>query len=183
MKILFFDTETNGLPRDYKGSIYDVDNWPRVIQLSWQVSYTQTGYMFSKYNHLIKPDGWEIPKESFWIDNGFSTEENHLKGSAMDYVLDAFIACVQECDLLVAHNMAFDYNVLGAEMIRYGKKSERKVERFCTMEASIKLCKIPFGNDRRPWINRRRGYKWPKLEQLPYGLRGRKSFSALLTVL
>ena len=35
MKIIIFDTETTGLPKDYKGSIYDSDNWPYIVQLSW----------------------------------------------------------------------------------------------------------------------------------------------------
>ena len=33
--ILFFDTETTGLPKKYDAPASNVDNWPRLIQLSW----------------------------------------------------------------------------------------------------------------------------------------------------
>ena len=33
MKVLIFDTETTGLPKDYKGSIYNSDNWPYICLL------------------------------------------------------------------------------------------------------------------------------------------------------
>ena len=35
MKILIFDCETTGLPKDYKGSLYDSNNWPHIVQLSF----------------------------------------------------------------------------------------------------------------------------------------------------
>ena len=35
MKILVFDCETTGLPIDYKDSIYNSDNWPFIVQLSF----------------------------------------------------------------------------------------------------------------------------------------------------
>lgn len=29
--ILFFDTETTGVPKDYNGSPYDLNNWPQFL--------------------------------------------------------------------------------------------------------------------------------------------------------
>ena len=37
MKILVFDIETTGLPKDMKGDIKDSSNWPDIVQLSWLV--------------------------------------------------------------------------------------------------------------------------------------------------
>ena len=34
---LIFDTETTGLPRDFKAPITDTDNWPRCVQIAWQL--------------------------------------------------------------------------------------------------------------------------------------------------
>lgn len=34
MKILFIDSESTGLPKQYNASYEDVDNWPRVISLA-----------------------------------------------------------------------------------------------------------------------------------------------------
>ena len=160
MKVLVFDTETTGKPIDYNGAITDLDNWPRVIQLGWayiegsrweeaSVSYTES---------LIKPDGWEIPEEKFWIDNGYSTEKNDALGVPMPQILDAFIEDLNKADIIVAHNMAFDYPVLCAEMIRYDTKAEKKErKKICTMQESTNFCKIP---------GKYRNYKWPNLTEL-----------------
>jgi len=32
---LFFDTETTGLPRNYKAPATDLANWPRLVQIAW----------------------------------------------------------------------------------------------------------------------------------------------------
>ena len=35
---LIFDTETTGLPtKGYHEPISDVDNWPRLVQIAWQL--------------------------------------------------------------------------------------------------------------------------------------------------
>lgn len=153
--ILFFDTETTGTPKSYTALMTDVDNWPRVIQLAWAV-YTPGGEKVTEHCYLISPDGWEVPKEKFWIENGHSTERCANEGRPLGVVLALFRESVQICDTMVAHNMQFDYNVLGAEMIRTGMRMGKKLERVCTMEAGVLITKIPGP----------RGYKWPKLEEL-----------------
>ena len=34
---LIFDTETTGLPKKWNAPITDTDNWPRCVQLAWQL--------------------------------------------------------------------------------------------------------------------------------------------------
>jgi DNA polymerase III epsilon subunit-like protein len=153
--VLVFDTETTGKPKNYTAPMSVVDNWPRVIQLAWSV-YTAGGELISKQKHLIKPDGWAVPVEEFWIKHGYSTEGCAADGIAIKHALEMFLADLQNCVLIVAHNMQFDYNVLGAEMIRAGVRAGKKTERFCTMEAGVNVCKIPG----------KRGYKWPTLSEL-----------------
>jgi hypothetical protein len=36
---LFFDTETTGLPKNYKAPVTDLNNWPRLVQLAWLFYY------------------------------------------------------------------------------------------------------------------------------------------------
>lgn len=31
---LFFDTETTGLPKNWKAPVSDLNNWPRLVQLA-----------------------------------------------------------------------------------------------------------------------------------------------------
>ena len=37
MKIFFFDTETTGLPINLNAPVSYLNNWPRLVQLAWQV--------------------------------------------------------------------------------------------------------------------------------------------------
>ena len=61
--ILIYDTETTGLPRDWNAPITDGDNWPRLVQLAWQL-HDETGKLLSRGNHVVCPDGFTIPFNS-----------------------------------------------------------------------------------------------------------------------
>ncbi len=171
MSLLFYDTETTGLPKDWKGRISDVDNWPRVIQLAWHVADFE-GKKLKAREVLIKPDGWTIPDgsdgkdASFWITHGFNTAISTKDGVPMSEVLMEFMTDLEGCQYIISHNMEFDYKVLGAEMYRLGMRSARQAVKICTKEASTDFCKIPFPGrrDTRPWV--KKNYKWPKLEEL-----------------
>jgi DNA polymerase III alpha subunit (gram-positive type) len=134
----------------------DLNNWPRVTQLAWAVWDDEK--QICAHSSLIKPDGWEVPKTDFFIKNNMSTERCEKEGMIMQTILDKFIADIAEsgCQYLIAHNINFDYNVLGSEMIRYKKTTGKAMKQICTMHASTEYCKLP-GNF---------GYKWPKLEEL-----------------
>lgn len=153
MRYIFFDTETNGLPLTWNAKMTDLDNWPRITQLAWVIS---DGDVSIPQNLIIKPDGWTVPKEKFFLENNITTERCEAEGIPMKEALEIFIEDTHWSDCLVSHNMAFDYNVLGAEMIRYGKSTGKRMTQICTKEASTECCKLPGP----------RGYKWPKLIEL-----------------
>lgn len=157
MSYLFFDTETNGVPKNYKAPVTDLDNWPRVTQFACAV-YDGKGQKLAQICELVKPDGWTIPKEKFFLDNNMSTERCEQDGVSMPGLLSLFVGLIEthNVELLIAHNLAFDSKIIGAEMLRYSVSSSRKVEKFCTMLSTTNVCKIigPYG------------YKWPKLEEL-----------------
>jgi DNA polymerase III epsilon subunit-like protein len=155
MNHLFFDTETNGLPKNYKGYIRDLDNWPRVIQLAW-ILFDDNGTEIDSRCSLIKPNGWTIPKEKFWLDNGYSTEKNDLLGSRMGEELYHFIEGINNAKVMIAHNLGFDLPIMAAEMIRCDMRAANKPKKYCTMKGTTNLCKLPG----------QYGYKWPKLEEL-----------------
>lgn len=152
---LFFDTETTGKPKDYKAKMTKLDNWPRVTQLAYVVFDKNQKKIYERAT-LIYPDEWEIPKEKFFIDNNMSTERCVAEGITMRFALKLMIEQIEKCEFIIAHNLAFDYNVLGAEMIRYGASTSHKTKKLCTMELSTNLLKL-LGLY---------GYKWPKLEEL-----------------
>lgn len=154
---VFFDTETNGLAKNWKAPMSDVDNWPRIAQIAWQI-YDENEELVSEFNSMIKPDGWTIPKEQFFIDNNMSTERCEEEGVDIKPVLEKFIEDVGNSKHLIAHNMKFDDNVVGAEMIRAGISFKKEPSKICTMQESTNYCKMqPF---------RYGTYKWPTLLEL-----------------
>ncbi len=70
---LIFDTETTGLPRDYSAPITDFDNWPRLVQLAWQL-HDHTGKLMSSGNYIVKPEGFTIPFNSEQQSRDFNKE-------------------------------------------------------------------------------------------------------------
>ncbi|HAN37657.1 MAG TPA: 3'-5' exonuclease [Chitinophagaceae bacterium] len=161
MKVLFFDTETNGLPINYKASYEDVNNWPRVIQLAWVLT-DESGDIVNQSANLVQPNGWEVPKERFWIENGHSTERCAELGYPIENLLNDFLKACHAADVLAAHNLSFDHRIVWAEMIRAGIEPRRGMHKICTMLASTGYCAIP--------NTKGYGFKWPKLEELHFKL-------------
>lgn len=162
MNIIFYDTETTGVPKNYKAPLSDLDNWPRVIQLAYIV-YNEEGEKLKEFSALIKPDGWEIPKEKFWIDNGFDTESSNLYGIPMSVALAQFKADFESAGLRVCHNVPFDSAIMGAEFIRNSDDVNTREKTLCTMAKTTSWCKLP-----SPYG----GFKWPKLQELHVKLFG-----------
>lgn len=157
--LLFFDTETTGLPKNWKAPASDIKNWPRLIQFAWQL-YDENGNLIQSNTSIIKPDNFVIPKEASNV-HGITTEKAYVEGVDLQQVLEEFKQKLEKSNLLIAHNMSFDEKILGAEFYRlhnYDPLSELK--KLCTMQLSTNICKIdgPYG------------YKWPKLEELHYFL-------------
>ncbi len=152
---LFFDTETTGLPKNWKAPVTDVNNWPRLVQLAW-IATDQEGNEIARYESLVQPSGFKVPAESQRV-HGISTERALAEGKPIQEVLQDFAAAVEQAQYIVAHNMSYDEAVVGAELVRL--KMEHQLwhrERICTKMESTDFCKIK-GNY---------GYKWPTLEEL-----------------
>ena len=69
---LIFDTETTGLPDNWDAPLSDSDNWPRCVQIAWQL-HASDGSMISHNDFIVIPDGFDIPFESEKV-HGISTD-------------------------------------------------------------------------------------------------------------
>jgi len=142
---LIFDTETTGLPKNYNAPITDTDNWPRCIQIAWQL-HDDMGKLVSHDDMLIKPDGFNIPYDSEQI-HGISTELADKNGVDLVDSLHKFNEALKQTKFVVGQNVAFDINIMGAEFYRKGIDNplqELPVLDTCT-ETTAELCKIPGG--------------------------------------
>ena len=114
---IIFDTETTGLPKNWDAPYTDTDNWPRCIQIAWQL-HDDFGELIEHKDYLIKPDGFNIPFESEQI-HGISTELAEAKGVPIQDVLKEFNAALDKAKFVVGQNIGFDVNVMGCEFVRY----------------------------------------------------------------
>ena len=142
---LIFDTETTGLPKRYNAPITDTDNWPRCVQISWQL-HDAMGNLVDHQDYLIQPDGFNIPYESEQI-HGISTALAEQEGVPLHTVLEKFNDALSKAKFVVGQNVDFDINVTGCEFYRLDVENplqELPVLDTCT-EHTAELCKIPGG--------------------------------------
>lgn len=142
---LIFDTETTGLPKRWNAPITDTDNWPRCIQIAWQL-HDEMGNLVEHQDMLVQPDGFNIPYEAEQI-HGISTALAEQKGKPLQEVLEAFNMALEKAKFVVGQNVDFDINIMGCEFHRMeveNSLTELPVLDTCT-EATAELCKIPGG--------------------------------------
>lgn len=164
MNYLFFDTETTGLPHRYDGAVSDINNWPRVVQLGFALYVGEK--LVEEHCMIVHPEDFTIPDEASRV-HGITQQVALKEGELITHVLATLLRYVQRADVLVAHNISFDVPVVLCELLRKNKrlpvyqglrasKYFYQKPRFCTKEASTDFCQLPG----------RKGYKWPKLDEL-----------------
>ncbi|QYJ69332.1 DNA polymerase III subunit alpha [Flavobacterium litorale] len=142
---LIFDTETTGLPKRWDAPITDTDNWPRCVQIAWQL-HDEMGNLIEHQDYIINPDGFNIPYDAERI-HGISTELAVEKGIAIKDALEKFNAALSKSKFIVGQNVGFDINIMGSEFYRYGintSLSNMKVLDTCT-EVTAEMLQLPGG--------------------------------------
>ena len=158
---LIFDTETTGLPLRDNAPLTDLDNWPRLVQLAWQM-HEHSGKLIGAKNYIIKPEGFIIPYSAEKV-HGISTEKAMADGHDLKTVLNEFAADIATTTLLVGHNIEFDINVVASEFLRNGIESDfLNKKKLCTKLESTDYCAIPGGRGGK--------FKWPNLAELHFKL-------------
>lgn len=165
MKIIIFDTETNGLiPRDKTIISENLHFMPYIVQLSYILYDTNAMKILVEHDFIIRvPDNVEISQESAAI-HGITESISKTNGISIRDALDNFEICVKRADIIIGHNIAFDIDMIGVESLRnkmdVRKEFTRKII-YCTMKRTVNLCKIVTKNK-----NNQEYYKYPTLTQL-----------------
>ncbi len=142
---LIFDTETTGLPKRWDAPITDTDNWPRCIQIAWQL-HDAMGNCIESQDYLVQPEGFNIPYDAEKI-HGISTELAQEQGVPLAEVLEKFNEALGKTKFVVGQNVKFDLNIMGAEFVRgdvANPLQELPVLDTCT-EHTASLCELPGG--------------------------------------
>ncbi len=162
---LIFDTETTGIPHNKTAPLADLDNWPRIVQIAWQL-HDQNGALLSQHTYIIKPEGFDIPFKAEQI-HGISTRRATEEGQPLAEVLTTFRADLEKTSVIIGHNIEFDINILGAELIRQSLPTEQllAVAKIDTSIVSIDFCQLSGGPGGR--------LKMPRLSELHQKLFGK----------
>lgn len=155
---LIFDTETTGLPKRWDAPISDLNNWPRVVQLAWQL-HDEDGSLISNKTHIIKPVDFDIPFESEKV-HGISTLLATQMGEKIQIVFNEFLKDLSLAKYIVGHNLKFDINVVSSELYRLDIENQllnKKVLDTCT-ENTANICKLQGGRSGK--------FKFPTLVEL-----------------
>lgn len=161
---LIFDTETTGLPKKWDAPITDTDNWPRCVQIAWQL-HDHLGRLVEHQDFLIKPKGFNIPYDTEQF-HGISTQLAQEKGEELDTVLSLFNEVLQKATFVVGQNLEFDLNIMGCEFYRRNTETsllEIPVLDTCTEQTAV-LCQLPGGRGGK--------FKLPNLTELHQHLFG-----------
>ncbi len=160
---LIYDTETTGLPKDYKAPLTDSENWPRLVQLAWQI-HDEKGEVVDIKNFIVRPEGFTIPYGSEKI-HGISTERAQKEGQELEFVLSEFNKALESVSTISGHNIEFDNSIMGAEFIRKQMETTLFDKNVVdTKNASTNYCALPGGRGGK--------YKWPNLGELHQKLFG-----------
>ena len=154
---LIYDTETTGLPKNFSAPVSDSENWPRLVQIAWQL-HNDMGELIEVKNFIVRPNGFTIPYNSEKI-HGISTKRAIEYGVDLRFVLEEFNKALAQSDYIVGHNIVFDINIMGAEFYRTQIESSLMEEKTIdTKEEGTDFCAIPGGRGGK--------FKWPTLTEL-----------------
>lgn len=161
MKLLFIDTETTGLPKDWKSPITDSKNWPRCVELAF-IGIEIKGTMHARLadSCLVYHEGLQIPAEATAV-HGITDEMCREQGKKPAVIFEHLHRVIAEADFICGHNISFDMKIVNAEFHRLDLLpffEERAKQTLCTMQKGRGYSK---------------GGKWPKLEELFMALFGK----------
>ncbi len=155
---LIFDTETTGLPRNYNAPVTDFDNWPRMVQIAWQL-HDSKGNLLQNDSIIIKPVGYSIPFATIQI-HGITNERADEEGLDLKHTLQKFAELVNQAKYIAGHNVEFDINIVGAEFLRCGLQNVLENKAFIDTKnnQTTDYCALPGGRGGK--------FKWPTLTEL-----------------
>jgi DNA polymerase-3 subunit alpha len=154
---LIFDTETTGLPGSWNAPLTDFANWPRVVQIAWQL-HDASGKLIAAESLIVQPEGFTIPFNAEKV-HGISTDRAMREGLPLQEVIDRFMSDVALCQYIAGHNIEFDLNIMGCELLRKGMiNGLTEKQSLDTKDLSTDFCAIPGGKGGK--------FKWPTLTEL-----------------
>jgi len=177
--VLIFDTETTGLIPKHT---VPLNEQPYVLQLSYIVYDIDTNANIKTVDLIIRPPDHVSIQPIITELTGITREICDTKGVPIDVVLREFYEDYLRCNLIVAHNIEFDQEMIRIEIMRNMELEttgcpliktlfplDKSKSTYCTMNNGRNICNIVrTTTSGRTWI------KPPRLEELYERLFGEK---------
>lgn len=141
---LIVDTETFTTVTEEDFKLERVENFPKIKQICWI---------------LVDPKGAELERKNYYTSfpTKTSSESGEFEVKKIHEIILQFSEALNRAHYLVAHNVAFDKNVIEGEAIRHNIQSGiKEVLTICTMKLATTHCKLKLNGKQ----------KWPKLTEL-----------------
>lgn len=141
--LLFYDTETTGLPLWSEPS--GGDDQPHIVQLAAALVDEGERRVESMINLVVRPLEWDIPDEVVKI-HGIDAEVAYRIGVDEPLVVQTFFELFDRSDVRVAHNERFDARILRIALKRYLPESAdawKAGDAYCTQSRSTPIVKEP----------------------------------------
>lgn len=132
--ILVFDTETTGFPAE--------DFSPEIVQIAAVLHDPKTHTDFATLNLIVTPNSY-IPDHVAAI-HGITTEIAREQGVTQQEAKKQFISLLRRCDTVVAHNLAFDMQMLELNWPEAWAIAADKIQ-YDTMNESRLIVNLPEG--------------------------------------
>lgn len=173
MRIAFLDLETTGLPKQPKFDVYHsytqlkyYEN-ARIVQIALLIydvpdstspSHVEEDEkrigskkenvdckLVAEHTYVVKPDGFEIRNSHI---HRIDTATALFAGIEFKEVINKIWDDLKACDVLIAHNILFDKNVLLSELHRYGFNEQiykiNAMKYFCTSKGCTNITRIRY---------------------------------------
>lgn len=135
--ILFFDTETTGF---YLNRLpYGHEDQPHIVQIAMSLM-DEDGKSVASANLIVNP-GVPIPAKATDI-HGISDEMAAAVGVSEKTAASMFNFFADRADLIVAHNVEFDMNVMACAYARLGVEAPVRITA-CTMSSATPILNLP----------------------------------------
>ncbi len=140
--LLFIDTETSGLPKDWRLGYDAKDNWPFLVQIAWEI-YTKEGVFVKAVDHYVHEADiviTDIARDIHGLNPEFLKKHGKSRAAVMQSLQQDLL---KYKPLLVAHFMQLDAHMIALGFHRASMENTAKnLRQFCTMQATAPFIKI-----------------------------------------
>lgn len=148
MIALFFDTETTGIK-----TWQDPDFVPKLVQLGCILQDLDTGRVLAELNLIANQYPMDPP-----IPQGAINVHGITNEMAANYGIDpklidlAFSELLKKADVVVAHNIDYDMDVIHDNM-PLSKEVIKYKNTFCTMDGNLYIVKAPLSDKQKAYFS------------------------------